>query len=265
MEDVQTVPPTPERSSRLLGAARSGDWSAYEQLVLHCEQPAFRLAYLILRDASAAAELATRSFLACSVAVESPDDSLALLAGLLRSVIEHAPASRKSPFGVRGVAERRSRPLPPDVAVIHGEQNRLILGAIARLAPADQNILYLRYFLALDCSEAAAVLGCTEHQVRERGARALERMGAEIERRAHSPGEAASALPGLEQRLQATAASFPYPPTAAIAEEARLRLESRREAESPPTPAAPRRRWSILAGIAVAIAVAVVVVLLLLR
>ena len=274
MIEVQSLPPVRERSNGLIQAARTGDWYAYEQLTLRCEQPAFRLAYLIARDPDTAAELAIRSFLACSATLARTGDSLAFLSGLLQHIIEQARTPRKLPrLGLRAAAERYSQPLSPDVALIRGEQNRLILGGIARLGAGDQTILYLRYFLALDCNEAAVILGCAESQTRTRLRNALGHARTETERCVKPAPGTSAPVPAFEQALEATAASFPYPPTAAIAEEVHRRLDSMRSLQSPVAErragrgarAESPRRWPLAAATVLALFLVMLLALLRLR
>jgi len=247
MAELQTAPSAREQSSDLLEAARAGDRSACEQLVLSCEQLAFRLAYLAVRDPAVAAELATRSFMAAFFGLDRTDDSLAFTSNLLRHIVERVPAPRKSPrMRARDAAAQRSRQLPPEIAAVRGERIRLALAGVTRLPAEDQTVLYLRYFLACDDGKVAAILGCSARQARVRAERALRRARDEIERRPRFARGPAAGMPDMEQDLRATAACFPYPPTAAIAEEVRQRLESPQAPESQAAQAESPRRWPLL-------------------
>lgn len=272
MVDVHAALRERKQTNGLLQAARTGDGAAYEQLVLRFEQPVFRLAYLIVRDPTAAAALATRGFVACSTGLERMEDPLAFLSALLGRVIDDAPLPQTPRRLGVSVAAPHSQQLPPEVAAVRGEQNRLILGGIGRLAADEQLLLYLRCFLGLDCNEAAGILGCSEGQARTRLKRALRRLS-RLLGQGSRPARAASAIPALEAALQTAAAAFPYPPTAALAEEVRQRLALPQTLEHPvvrPTRGAARTpvarvKWAVLAGVAVAIVVVLLVVLLLMH
>ena len=58
--------------------------------------------------------------------------------------------------------------------------------AVRRLAPADQEVIYLRFFLELSEAELAATLGVAPGTVKSRLHRAVKRLRAVVE--AHHPG-----------------------------------------------------------------------------
>jgi RNA polymerase sigma-70 factor (ECF subfamily) len=57
-----------------------------------------------------------------------------------------------------------------------GDEARLLWEAIRRLEPADQEVLYLRYFMELSENEISSSLGVAPGTVKSRSHRALGRL-----------------------------------------------------------------------------------------
>jgi RNA polymerase sigma-70 factor (ECF subfamily) len=63
-----------------------------------------------------------------------------------------------------------------------GEESHELWQAIRHLRAADQQVLYLRYFLELSEAETARTLGIAQGTVKSRLSRALDRLRALIDR-----------------------------------------------------------------------------------
>jgi DNA-directed RNA polymerase specialized sigma24 family protein len=232
--------------------------------MLRGEPVAFRLAYLLVRDADRAAWIAAEGLIVSAVVGEEKAFS-AFRTALLRAVIaaapEPPPTRRRSPAAMRQ--------LPASIAAVRGVQNREVLGAITRLRRSEQLVLYLRVFLDLDSDEAAEVLGCTAGEAQARMHAAIAALGAAVNARA-ALSRGGGTLPALETALRAAAESFPYPPTAAVLETVSPRLlqpvAPGNAARPPAAVMAMRRRWwSLLVGLTVVLTVLILVAVLRLR
>jgi RNA polymerase sigma-70 factor (ECF subfamily) len=69
--------------------------------------------------------------------------------------------------------------VPPDAIVVTHEEHRLVLAAVARLRPIDQEILRLSVWEELSYPDMALVLGINEGAVRQRAYRARCNLGSE--------------------------------------------------------------------------------------
>ena len=84
--------------------------------------------------------------------------------------------------------------LTPDVEgqVVAGDERRVVLAALARLRPADQEILRLAVWEELAHRDIAAVVGCSESSVAVRLHRARARLGREIGKEERRVGQETS-------------------------------------------------------------------------
>lgn len=111
-------------------------------------------------------------------AVPDAPETLPWLYGVARNEVSR---SRRS-AGRRGSLKDRLAGLAspptdgPDVVVVQGAEEAALLEALARLRPADQEILRLRAFEHLSLEEAAIVLGCSLPAAKQRSARAIRRL-----------------------------------------------------------------------------------------
>lgn len=170
--------------SELISGACAGDAAAWEDLVRAHRQPVFRLAYLLLGDADEAEDVAQEAFIRAHRALAGFDAARPLRPWLLsiaanlarnrrRSLRRYLAALQRAFEGAPAVAE------PPDTPA---EEAQALWQAIRRLGPADQEVIYLRYFLELSEAEAARALAVAQGTAKSRLSRALGRLRALIER-----------------------------------------------------------------------------------
>jgi RNA polymerase sigma-70 factor (ECF subfamily) len=179
----ETPDPTADAAdTALLAAAQQGDLQAYETLVRRYEQVAFRVAYLVLRDAADAEDAAQEAFVRAHGALGRFRLGEPFRPWLLRIVANQAVSGRRAAVRRGAVAERYEReprpnpePSPETVALGH-ERRDTILAGLAELSPDDRQVLHLRYFLDLGEAEVAAALGCPRGTVKSRLHRALARL-----------------------------------------------------------------------------------------
>jgi len=159
-------------------------WSA---LVEQQQEAVFRLAYLLLGDADAAKDVAQETFIRAFYALDGFDSSRPLRPWLL-SITANLARNRRRALGRYLAALSRwfqKAPLPvgPDPRDEHLRQwqAQTLWQAVRRLGPADQEIIYLRYFLELSVAETAEAVGVAPGTVKSRLHRALERLRAVVE------------------------------------------------------------------------------------
>lgn len=177
--------------AQLVARAGRGDSAAWLGLVTQYQEAVFRLAYLILRDADEAEDVAQETFVRAFRSLERFDSGRPLRPWLL-TIAANLARNRRRAIGRYLAAARRlleRTPLPAVTGNPHGGENTLdrqwqaeALGqAVQRLNPAGQEIIYLRYFMELSEAETAAVLNVAPGTVKSRSHRALQRLRVIIE------------------------------------------------------------------------------------
>jgi RNA polymerase sigma factor (sigma-70 family) len=178
-------------SSELISRAQAGDQAAWEALVRQHEQAAFRLAYLFLGEAAEAGDVAQEAFIRAFRALGRFDLDRPFRPWLL-SITANLARNRRRSLGRYFAAVRRLVGASSDPAAVvaaapapASAQNWLagtLWDAVRRLSSADQEVIYLRYYLGLSEAEMAAALDIAAGTVKSRLHRALARLRALAER-----------------------------------------------------------------------------------
>lgn len=163
------------------------DGRTWELLVVEHQEAVFRLAYLLLGDAHEAEDVAQETFLRAFNARERFDSTRPARPWLLRITADLASNRRRSLGRYLATLRRFGQAVPhitPDVSQSSQEQAnaRELWQAVRTLKQADQEVIYLRYFLELSEAELAQALGVAQGTVKSRLHRALSRLRAIIER-----------------------------------------------------------------------------------
>lgn len=169
-------------------AARHGDADAFAALVGRYQEVAFRAAYLVVRDAATAEDVAQEGFVRAYQNLPTFRAGEPFRPWLLRIVTNLALNDVRARSRRLGLLERFGRqpeatPPPPEALAIEGEEQALLLAAINELGPDDRLVLYLRWFLELPENEIARVIGKAPGTVKSRLSRARGRLRAVIEMR----------------------------------------------------------------------------------
>jgi RNA polymerase sigma-70 factor (ECF subfamily) len=166
--------------AELIAQARQGDATAWSTLIRTHQDGVFRLAYLLLGDAAEAEDVAQEVFLAAYQAFDRFDVARPLRPWLLQITRNRAHNRRRAGRRYLAALQRWWSAVPPDAAPVAAsaasDDATALYTAIASLAPADQEVIYLRYFLELPVEETAQVLGTAPGTVKSRLARALGRL-----------------------------------------------------------------------------------------
>jgi RNA polymerase sigma-70 factor (ECF subfamily) len=144
------------------------------------QEPAFRTAYLVLRDPAEAEDAAQDAFVKAFQALRRFRTG-SMRPWLLKIVMNESLNRLKARQRRTAVAERAASvgPAPQwglDETVMHKEQAEQLRAAIDALREQERSIIYLRYFLMLSEQELAEYFHCAPGTVKSRLHRALQKL-----------------------------------------------------------------------------------------
>jgi RNA polymerase sigma-70 factor, ECF subfamily len=162
--------------------AQRGDTRAFEQLVEPHREIAFRVAYLITRNAADAEDAAQEALLKAWRSLGRFRPGAPLRPWLLRITANEARNRRRGEGRREGLVLRAATASPgeaapsPEEAAVAADERRRLLDSLARLPEGSRLVLQCRYLLGMSEEEVAAALGVRRGTVKSRSARALERL-----------------------------------------------------------------------------------------
>ena len=173
--------------ARAIGATAGGDPAAFGVLVERYQEPAFRAAYLIVRDAAAAEDVAQEAFVRAYRQIGTFRQGEPFRPWLLRIVQNLALNEVRSRARRRALAERTAETEPvtaagPEGGLVADEQAATLLRAIGELPDDDRIVLHLRYYLELPEREIASAIGKPAGTVKSRLHRASRRLRELVEK-----------------------------------------------------------------------------------
>jgi RNA polymerase sigma-70 factor (ECF subfamily) len=176
--------------SEQLTRAKAGDEVAWEAIIRQHQEAVFRLAYLLLRDADDAADVAQETFIRAYRSLDRFDTTRPLRPWLLE-ITRNQSFNWSRSLRRRWAALQRwgsSAPLigeeadaEPNEEVMQKWQATALWQAVCRLSGTDQEVVYLRCFLELPVEETAQVLKVAPGTVKSRLSRALDRLRRVVE------------------------------------------------------------------------------------
>jgi len=173
----------PQNERELALRAQRGDARAYEELVRPHQEIAFRVAYVITRNAADAEDATQDGLVKAWRALGRFRAGEPMRPWLLQIVANEArnrvrSTGRRDRLALRAALDASSGEAAPspEETVLDADRRRTLLAALEQLAPDAREILGLRYLLDLSEAETAAVLGVRPGTVKSRTARALERL-----------------------------------------------------------------------------------------
>ncbi len=178
----------PLEESELVERARRGDAAAYEELVRHHQEIAFRMALVITRTAADAEEAAQDGFVKAYRALGRFRPGAPFRPWLLQIVANEArnrrrSAGRRERLVLRAAAESPSGDAAPspEGTLLAAEQRQTLLAALEELREEDRLVIGCRYLLELNEEETASALGWPRGTVKSRLSRALARLREQLE------------------------------------------------------------------------------------
>ena len=172
-------------SLELVRAAKDGDNLAFESLVEPLLDKAYRLAWGMLHDSSAAEDAVQEAAFKAWRKLSTLRDGADMRPWFLAIVAnECRMALRTRWWGVIRGAMPDPRAESPESAVIQGLEIR---DAIRRMAPPKRLIIVLHWYLDLPSAEIAAVLGISVHSAESRLVRATRELKNRMEANSGRP------------------------------------------------------------------------------
>ena len=162
--------------------AQRGDSRAYEELVRPHQEIAFRVAYVITRNAADAEDAAQDGLVKAWRALGRFRAGEPLRPWLLKIVANEArnrrrSAGRRDHLALRAAAASSGEAAPsPEQAVLDADQRVHLLAALEELPEQARDVLACRYLLELSEEETAAALDVRLGTVKSRSNRALDRL-----------------------------------------------------------------------------------------
>jgi len=171
----------PRAERELAVRAQRGDAHAYEELVRPHEEIAFRVAYVITRNAADAEDATQEALLKAWRALGRFRADEPLRPWLLRIVANEArnrrrSAGRRERLALRAAEDSGEAAPSPEETVLGLAQRAELLRALDELPDNAREVLVYRYLLDLSEEETAAALDVAIGTVKSRTSRALERL-----------------------------------------------------------------------------------------
>jgi RNA polymerase sigma factor (sigma-70 family) len=181
----------PQNERELALRAQRGDARAYEELVRPHQEIAFRVAYVITRNAADAEDATQDGLVKAWRAFGRFRAGEPMRPWLLQIVANEArnrrrSAGRREHLALRVLAASTSsgEAAPsPEEATLDADERVRLLAALEQLTGEAREVHACRYLLQLSEEETAAVLDVARGTVKSRSARALERLRETVEPR----------------------------------------------------------------------------------
>jgi RNA polymerase sigma-70 factor (ECF subfamily) len=171
----------PHDERELVLRAQRGDPRAYEELVAPHQEIAFRVAYVITRNAADAEDAVQDALVKAWRALGRFRAGEPLRPWLLRIAANEArnrrrSAGRRERLALRSASVSGEAAPSPEDAALDAAQREQLLAALEALPVEARDVLACRYLLDLSEEETAAALDIARGTVKSRSARALDRL-----------------------------------------------------------------------------------------
>ena len=171
----------PQNERELALRAQRGDARAYEELVRPHQEIAFRVAYVITRNAADAEDATQDGLVKAWRALGRFRTSEPVRPWLLQIVANEArnrrrSAGRREQLALRAANVSGEAAPSPEDATLDADERARLLAALEQLPADAREVLACRYLLQLSEEETAAALDVARGTVKSRSARALERL-----------------------------------------------------------------------------------------
>lgn len=163
-------------SAELIARAKQRDPDAWATLAANHQQAVFRYAYLILGDPDDAADIAQETFIRAYHALHQFESTRPMRPWLMRIAANLSRNRLRSATRYVAAVQRWWRGEPQHALAPQLDDQQALWQAVRRLSEADQQIIYLRYFLDMSEAEAAQTLAVAQGTVKSRTHRAINRL-----------------------------------------------------------------------------------------
>ena len=160
-------------------AAQAGSSEAAEALFRRHWRPAYRAAYLVVRDGHAAEDIVQEAFLSALRALDRFDRRRPFGPWLHRIVVNRAIDWSRA-RALRLEVGETSEPGNPGPAAAGDMYSQDVLVALSSLPPEQRAVVVLRYVLGYTPGEIAKLLGFPRGTVNSRLRRGLDRLAGEL-------------------------------------------------------------------------------------
>ena len=177
----------PLEDAELVDLARDGDVRAYEELVSRYQGIAYRVAWLVARQAGEAEDAVQEAFVKAYYALPRFRPGAPFRPWLLRIVANEArnrvrSTRRQERLVLRAAAVDPGDAAPsPETAALDRDEAMALTRALEKLREPDRLVIAYRYLFELSEAEMADALGVRPGTVKSRLSRALGRLRAELE------------------------------------------------------------------------------------
>ncbi len=183
----RSVEGRPLEDAELVDLARDGDVRAYEELVSRYQGIAYRVAWLVARQAGEAEDAVPEAFVKAYYALPRFRPGAPFRPWLLRIVANEArnrvrSTRRQERLVLRAAAVDPGGAAPsPETAALDRDEAMALTRALEKLREPDRLVIAYRYLFELSEAEMADALGVKPGTVKSRLSRALGRLRAELE------------------------------------------------------------------------------------
>jgi RNA polymerase sigma-70 factor (ECF subfamily) len=176
----------PLEDAELVDLARDGDVHAYEELVSRYQGIAYRVAWLVTRNAGEAEDAVQEAFVNAYSALPRFRPGAPFRPWILRIAANEArnrarSARRRESLALRVAAEPGGAAPSPEAAALAREDAETLARALERLREPDRLVIAYRFLFDLSEAEMADALGVRPGTVKSRLSRAMARLRAELE------------------------------------------------------------------------------------
>lgn len=183
----RSVEGRPLEDAELVDLARDGDVHAYEELVSRYQAIAYRVAWLVARQAGEAEDAVQEAFVKAYYALPGFRPGAPFRPWLLRIVAHEArnrvrSTHRHERLVLRAAAVEPGGAAPsPETAALDRDEAQALVRALERLHEPDRLVIAYRYLFELSEAEMADALGVRPGTVKSRLSRAMGRLRTELE------------------------------------------------------------------------------------
>jgi len=158
-----------DADASLVRRCRSGDRTAFEELVVRYQKPVFNVALRLLRNPDDARDVAQTTFLKAFEHLDDYDPSFRFYSWLYRIAINESLTTRSARRPIQEVSDEEADESPGPDRCVEGEETRqAIEDALMKIRPELQAVVVLRHVMHLSYQDMSQILQVPEKTVKSR-------------------------------------------------------------------------------------------------